>query len=249
MRWLLVGAIGLLAGCATQAQQEALSIVQMIKDAQTRNVACLQPIETNPSYVRVYQKLGVPISSAPLRKPSAAQLADTERVSDEDITVGLEWYSEVQACGAPNIEAFGRIDPEYQIYFADAQAEVADIIEDVVSSKPTFSHINARLFSLQQRLAVTASEIAANLKARLIAKQQQELVQQQEAADALSALGAIAVAVASRGHVAMVRLSDREAMLARAQLAYAAAHPRYVIVHRIRPTRCDSIGLSLRCGL
>src|SRR6202035_2001481 len=99
-----------------------------------------------------------------------------------EIAVGLEWYAEGQACEAPGVQAFGRIDPEFEIFFADVHAEIADLINDIVSKKLTYAQVNARLLSLKQRERVVIAEIASNLKARLLTQHQEELAQQQETA-------------------------------------------------------------------
>lgn len=243
--------VAVTAACATQVQQEMQQIGQQMKDLMAQNAACLAPIETNPRYARVYEKLGVATSRDPGRMPTATQLADSEIIPDDDIAVGLEWYAEGQACEAPGIQAFGRIDPEFQIFFADVHADSADLINDIVSKKlTTYGQVNARLLSLKQRERVVVAEIATNLKARLEAEHQEELAQQQETAEELvSAFGQIAVALATRGHASVNRLTSNEAALARAQANYARMHPRYVVVHRVRAIHCDSIGRSLRCDL
>jgi TonB family protein len=240
-----------LTACATQAQQEMGQIAQQMKDLTAQNQACLAPIEANPRYARVYEKLGVATSRDPGRMPSAAQLGDPEVIPGDDIAVGLEWYAEGQACEAPGVQAFGRIDPEFEIFFADVHAEIADLINDIVSKRlTTYGQVNGRLLNLKQRERAVVTEIATNLKARLQAEHQEELAQQQETAEELvSAFGQIAVALATRGHASVNRLASREAALERAQESYARLHPRYVVVHRVRAIHCDSIGRSLQCNL
>src|SRR5437763_12945441 len=87
-----------LAGCFTVAQREAMRIGSIAKDGWEQEKPCLKVIEGSPRYARVYQKLGISTADDPLRDPSAAQLADREVSSDEDITVGLEWYAEFHNC-------------------------------------------------------------------------------------------------------------------------------------------------------
>jgi hypothetical protein len=247
---ILVVACSALTGCVTQAQQEAERIGKITRDAYAQYTACRTPLDTNPRYARVYEKLGVATASQPNRAPSAVQLADSQIISDDDIALGLEWYAEGQACATPAIEALGRIDPEFQIFFADTQAEIADIINDLVSTRQTYGQVNARLLSLKARQRVAAGEMGNNLKARLQAQHQEEVAQQQEVAEQLvSAIGNIALALATRGRASIARLASRQSVLGRAQIHYASMHPRYVVVHRVRTTHCESIGRSLRCGL
>ena len=69
-----------LTACVTNAQREMEQIGQQIKDLMTQNMACLAPIEANPRYARIYEKLGVATTHDPGRMPSAAQLADSWNV-------------------------------------------------------------------------------------------------------------------------------------------------------------------------
>ncbi len=176
MRPLLLTAVvcTMLAGCVTQAQQEVERIGSMTKAAYAQYAACRAP-----RYARIYEKLGVSTVGQPGRVPSAAQLADTLIVSEDDIALGLEWYAEDQACATPTIEALGRLDPEFQIYFADAFAEIAVIINDIVSNRLTYGQVNARLLLLKQHQRAAAIQLANNIKARLQAQHQEELAAQQ----------------------------------------------------------------------
>jgi hypothetical protein len=77
-----------LAGCGTQAQIEAIKITSTAGDVYRKVLACSAEIEAVPQYARIYEKLGVATASDPQRVPSQAQLADQERISDDD----LHWH-------------------------------------------------------------------------------------------------------------------------------------------------------------
>jgi TonB family protein len=240
-----------LTGCATTAQQEAERLGQTSKAAIAQLKSCMAPIAADSRYARVYEKLGVATLADFQRMPTAAQLADAEPISDADIRLGLDWYAQTQACGAPAIEALGRVEPDFQVYFADADAEATDIIGDITSGQiRTYGQLNTRIASLKQREKITATEIANNIKARLQAQHQAEVVEREAETEAVvSTIGAIAVAVASRGHASIAHLATRQSELARLQRTYAARHPDYVIVHRIRTMQCNGAGQLLRCSL
>jgi hypothetical protein len=165
--------------------------------------------------------------------PSASQLADTQAISDDDVALAFDWYAETQACTAPAIESLGRIDPEFQIYFADTQTEIASIIYDVVSKRVNYSQVNLRIFRLHEQQKIAVSEIVNDLKERLAAEHQRELVEREEAAEEfVSAVGTVAVALATRGRASIGRLATRQSTLAREQMKFAARHPAYTMAHR-----------------
>ena len=247
---ILVMACAALAACATDAQRHAKEIGQTVAAAMAQTRQCQSALEANPRYARLYEKLAIDTAREPLRAPTPAQLSDTEIISDDDKSLGFEWYAEGQNCVLSGIEALGRVDPEFQIYFADRIAERADLLNDIAGNPLTYGQVNAKIASLKQRDRAAAVEMANNLKARLVAEHQEERAEQQAATEVLvSDLGTMALAVATRGRASVARLSAREGALARAHAGFAKAHSRYVIVRPIRAVHCDGIDHSLRCEL
>jgi hypothetical protein len=135
-----------------------------------------------PGTPRVYQKLAVDTVSEPLRAPTAAQLSDVEIVSDDDKSLGFEWYAEGQNCEVSATEALGRIDPEFEIYFADRLSERTDLLNGIAADHQTYGQINARIASLKQHDRAAAAQLVNNLKARLSEQHQQELAEREAAA-------------------------------------------------------------------
>jgi|HubBroStandDraft_6_1064221.scaffolds.fasta_scaffold569230_1 hypothetical protein len=239
-----------LAACATEAQRHAKEIGQTVQAAMAQTRQCQSTLEANPRYMRLYEKLAIDTATEPMRAPTPAQLSDIEIIPDDDKAIGFEWYAEGQNCVFSGIEALGRVDPEFQIYFADRIAERAELLNDIAANPLTYGQVNAEIASLKQRDRTAAAEMANNLKARLAAQHQEELAEQQAATEELvSDLGTIALAVATRGRASITRLSSRDNALARVQANFSKAHPRYVIVHPIRAIHCEGVGHSLRCEL
>ena len=119
----------LLASCATHAQIEAVAIMSTAREVQKKVLACTSKIETKPEYAFIYKKLGVGTAQDPMREPTQAQLADTEKVSDEAVALGLNWYAEAQTCTVEGIEALSGVAPEFGPIFIDYYNEVTDIIK------------------------------------------------------------------------------------------------------------------------
>jgi hypothetical protein len=229
LRFLVVlPAFAILVGCATPAQREASQIVKTARETLDDYKRCLAPIESKPAYARIYEKLGTPKTNEMNRQPSQAQLSDAERISEADIALALSWYAETQQCSIPAIATFLQVDPEYQIYFADSQSEVTDIIREAVTDKPSWGHINQRVFALQLRNKNAATRITQKIQARLVAQHQEALQEREALAESATEL---AVNV-------LLTLATRQARLAQAQQAFAATHPRYQM-NTIRTIKCN----------
>ncbi len=211
---------------------------------------CTSPLENNPRYSRIYEKFGVATLKEPGRTPSPSQLADSQIVTDSDIGLALDWFAELQACSTPTIEELGQLAPEFEIYFADGQAEIAEIANKFVSNRQTFGQVNAQIAALKQNQQAGAKEMGANLKARLLESHRQETAEREEAAQELASdVASIGLALATRSHASIERLAALQSTLARAQMSYAKAHPEYVIAHRVKTVHCQSVGRSFRCAL
>src|ERR1700693_4885938 len=152
-----------LTGCATEAQRHAQEISKAAQAALAQMRSCQSALEANPRYARVYEKLGVSTAREPGRAPTPAQLSDREIVSDDEKSLGFEWYAEGQNCIASAIEALARIDPEFEIYFADRLTELTDVLNDIATHRQTHGEVNAIIESQKQRDRVAAAEFAHNL--------------------------------------------------------------------------------------
>jgi hypothetical protein len=230
----------LLTGCATEAQLEARHILVTAKGTQESFKACLAPIEANPNYSVLYNKIAVAKGSDPPgTTPSTAQLNDPERITDNEIATSLRWYAEFQVCAVPAMEAVGQISPDYQRYFVNNQLEVTDIVNDIVTTKPTFGHINQRLAALRTREKAEAAQLALNLRNSLLARHQEEL---EDRAEVTQQVLDAAVSVA-------LSLSTRQTVLIHSQRAFVAAHPRYASDPNIKTVHCATINKTLSCSL
>jgi hypothetical protein len=227
-----LAAFSVLAGCATQAQIEAGKIVSTAREASDRTKACLSSTETKLQYARVYEKLGVAMAGDLTRMPSQAQMADPERISDDDIALGLRWYAETQECARTAIESFAAIDPELQTMYADSVRETTEIIDEIVTTKPTYGHVNQRLFSLKLHQKEAATQWAQNLRARLVEKHQQELEDRQQKVTA-----------------ALNSLANSQVRLSRSQIRFAATHPNYALGNIIKALNCNTIARAIVCVL
>lgn len=231
----LLLALFALVGCA--AQMEAVRIAEVSGKARSIYKDCMLPVETDPKYAPLYEKLGFATTSDLNRSPSQAQLADNKRISDDDIALGLNWFAELQDCDLALFESLFTVAPEYQIYFANNQIEEADIINEIVTTKPTFGHINQRVLAFQLRRKEAGKRIAPKMRARLAAEQQQET----------EAIAAVATELALN---VIVALATKQTNLAKSQRAFVANNVRYANqMKKIRVIKCNPVGRAYSCVL
>jgi hypothetical protein len=137
------------------------------------------------------------------------------------------------------MEALGQISPEYQQYFVNNQVEVTDILNDVVTTRPSFGHINQRLAVLRTREKAQSAQLAQNLRTSLVARHQQEIQDRVEVTQGvLDAAMSVALSLASK-----------QTVLIRSQRAFVAAHPRYASNPNIKKVHCTTTNKTFSCSL
>ena len=114
-------------------------IVNAAREVLNKNLACLSKIDAKPQYAFfLYRKLGVATAQDPTREPTQAQLADPEKVSDDTVALGLNWYAEAQTCDVEGIESLSEAAPEFGPRFIASQEEKTDIVNEIVATRPTY---------------------------------------------------------------------------------------------------------------
>ncbi|MGA8697506.1 MAG: hypothetical protein WB689_27465 [Xanthobacteraceae bacterium] len=230
-RVLLAGmATALLASCATRAQIEAYGIANTARDVQKKVLGCFAKIEAKPEYALLYKKVAFSTIQDPDRMPSQAQLADAEKVSDDAVALGLNFYAEAQDCNIEGIESLSGVAPEFWPLFIDFQRNRIDLINEIVATKPSYGHINERLRDFKLREREAAIQAAQAIKIRLVAQHELELEDRQVVAEQVAQL---ALDVATT-------LATRQVNLIRTQRAFAAAYPRYQL-QKIRVVKCNPV--------
>ncbi len=233
--------------CTTEAQHYAAAVGQRAQATLGQYKTCERVLDAKPEFTRVYQKLAVSTADDPFREPTAAQLSDSEVISDEDKTLYLAWFSEGQACATPAIEGLGRLAPEIEVYFANVQADQADILNEFIINRHTFGEANSAISALKARMKARAKEMGSDMKARFEAWDREE--KEQTVENVAFVVGFVAVAVATRGQVSIAHLATRQSALARSQAYFLRVHPAAALTHRVRVIRCNGIGRTLRCAL
>jgi hypothetical protein len=136
-------------------------------------------------------------------------------------------------CDVEGIEMLSRAAPELGPVFIGSQGEIADIINEIVATKPTYGHVNQRILDLKRHQTEAANQAAQKIKTRLSAEHAQELAERQAVTEQLAQL---ALDVATT-------LATRQVNLIRTQRTFAAAHPHYEL-QQIRVVRCNTVAGS-----
>lgn len=88
-----------------------MRILKLTRDMSISAEACRSSIQANKKFAHLYEKLSIAYGE----DPSEIKLKDENAITDSDVSLGLDWYSEWQYCMASQVEAMGRIDPEMAI--------------------------------------------------------------------------------------------------------------------------------------
>jgi hypothetical protein len=260
-KWVIIAGIAL-AGCSQsqlpvetraqlQVRSEFYSRMNTAQEAFNRDLVCRASVESKPQYIRFYAKLSLPTSSDPNRAPSSAQLADTERISDADISLGLRWYAETQQCSVQAIQSFYAIDPEeLPAIFANSQREITEIILEVVDTKPTWGHINQRLADHHNRVQEAMRQWGQGIRQRLAAQSGTQKGDGSKAEPSPTKVAQVTARPGAAGSYGPTQgLAVSQTKLARSQAAFAKSHPRYSIGIPVKVMQCHGTTGAFACVL
>ena len=242
---LLIVVPAFLFGCASQSVKEAQRIQTIARDASAQHIICEGAIAAKPQYAHLLSKFPIGYDDkGKERTPTAAQLADPETVSDDDIAAALDWYGETQICDRKGLDMLGKIDPELLIIGARAEQEDASLLRDMVQNHLTYGAVNTRGMEIRSHTRAAINQWAQGLRARLDAMRRQEEFEHQQF---MAQVGAVSQALANVALATVTVLAQQQALAAQAQLNYARTHPTYVPAFRITTTNCQWIGRIWSC--
>jgi len=234
-----------LAACSVTggAQKERVRIRDDLMAAVKQALPCVQRLAATPKYAVLRERISVDTATP----PTDAQLADTETPTLEMLQLGMEWYSDNQACSRGFIEGLARIDPDLGVATTGWLIETADIYQDALTNRPTYGHINERIKHLKEREQSDIRQWGANLNARLKRQQEREEAQAQENSRRFkAAIGAVSEFAANALIAAVQVLATRQAALDQVQRQYVLVVPAYQPV-QITRTTCSYVAASFTC--
>lgn len=239
LKLLLLFFIFINSGCTTiKTQSERIRIALLAKDVIENAEACRSPIQNNPKFSRVYDKLAVAFG----QYPSEAQLQDQEVISNSDIQLGIDWYGEYQYCMAKQIQDAGNVDPAYAIVLSHALKKQISLVNEIVSTHPTYGHINKEILKIRKDLQIEGKQWADDLERRLVQKE----VDDTNGAF-MSEVGRVSKNSAQSFFEMVGEIAKVEIELAQAVVIYSASQPTYIITNPIRTTDCSILGNTISC--
>jgi|GEM_PF-2966600 len=212
----------------------------LTRDMSISAEACRSPIQANKKFTHMYEKLSIAYGEMPTEN----KLKDEEVITDYDVALGLDWYSEWQYCMASQVEAMGKIDPEMAIIGTGVIKKQVALINEIVTTRPTFGHINRKILDMRNALKTDMSHWSEKLDRRLNAMQSQELAESGEAF--FSEVGRVSKTLAMVLLETVGELAQMELLLAQSAAQYAATHPSYVL-NPIVTTKCSWFMDQLTC--
>jgi hypothetical protein len=166
-----------------------------------------------------------------------AKLQDEQHFSDDMLALGLDWYAENQQCDLITFEGFGRVSPELATLGVGWAQEIASIVNDAITNRPTYAALNRHLAALKEHERQDIRTWYAKTNARLAQQNAAEIQAQQEAFSS-AAMQAL--------QFALDVLVARQSALAAAQTNYVIVNPVYVPVRVIATTTCRYVDHNRR---
>ncbi|MDX8127509.1 hypothetical protein QLH52_09460 [Methylomonas sp. OY6] len=228
-----------IAGCSTiKTQSERIRIGIKAKDVIEKAEACRAPIQKNPKFSRIYDKLAVAFG----QMPSDTQLHDKEAMSESDIQLGIDWYGEYQYCMAKQIQDAGNVDPGYAIVLSHALKNQISLVNEVVSTRPTYGHVNNKILQMRNDLKIELKQWADDLERRLAQKEEND-----SDSAFISEVGRVSKKLAQSFFETVGEIAKAELELAQAIIVYSASQPTYIVTNPIRTTNCSVLGNFVTC--
>ena len=227
----------LLGACATvtDAQRQKQALFERLMQVSRASLTCFDRLAVTSKYAQLYSKLA--LSRAPA---TPGQLTDEQKISDEHLILGLDWYAQNQVCDDLTLKGFSEIHPDLGAAAASWIQVRTQMLNDVLTNRPTYGKLNADIEAHKAREGRDVQSWINKVNAHFAQRHSAEMAQQERQLQenktkawdvAETAMAAVFTAVAV--------LAKQQATLAQAQRNYAATMPTYVY-QPIRQTSCVS---------
>ena len=104
---LIIAAVVLLVGCATNARQKSNNIVQTITEAQSSLISCKREIRDNPVYSEINPKL----FSGETSSPSFEQITNKDMATEDERRLLISLHDQMIPCKKSALEKIGIVAP------------------------------------------------------------------------------------------------------------------------------------------
>lgn len=227
----------LLGACATvtnsQRQQQAL--YERLKQASRASLTCFDRLAATPKYAQLYSKLA--LSRAPA---TPGQLKDEQKISDDHLMLGLDWYAQNQVCDDLTLKGFAEIHPDLGAAAASWIQVRTQMLNDALTTRPTYGKLNADIEAHKAREGRDVQSWVNKVNAHFAQRHSAEMAQQErELQESKAKAWDVAETVMTVVFTAVAVLAKQQAVLAQAQRNKAATMPTY-IYQPIRQTSCVS---------
>lgn len=202
--------------------------------------ACYDRLASAPRYAKLYEKLALGRVQA-----SPVKLVDTDKVSEELIPLGLNWYAENQFCDQILLNGFVRISPGMGVMAAGWLQEATRIMHEAITEKPAYGSLNKEIAALRNRERQEIRQFYLTQNAKLNRQHADELEAQKRQIN--SAANTVATVALDSFLAAVVVLAARQSAMAAAQQSYLAASPVYAPPRQITATQCSRTSGVVTC--
>ena len=178
---IAAGVIGLLCGCATQAQRQFETISANLKTADAERSSCVAAVYNSPDAapLRVHRPLN-------LHDLTLEQLADSSKATDEEVSAILTTHPRFQECRRAYLAALSGSVPSLVPIYVEAYNKVDDNLLALIQQRIVWGD-----WLKQERDRAGATQAAVQAEGQRIGQglnqeHQAELARRQRAADAMA---------------------------------------------------------------
>ena len=170
-----------LGSCSTGAQRQAQLIGGGIQAAKAESAACLQPINSDPTFEALTKHM--PLED--INRATLLQMTDSTKATNHEVNLLSERHSRIQSCRKIFLEGLAKVAPSLVAVWVEEYAKADQNLVDLARQNVTWGEYIARtkniLAELQTKYVAALQKIQTNLEA----SHQQELAQRQAAANAM----------------------------------------------------------------
>jgi len=177
---LILTALTVLTGCATQAQRQAQQMQEQLKIADQAAMSCMKPVYFSAPGNRLNERFI--FTAADPR--TVEKLTIKGYATEQEIKDMLEYAALRTPCNTLAIREYGKAHSEYGIFTTKASSEMDEDVVKAIKKEITVAEFNQRTLDRINRYLNGYSQIQGRIYSQLNESHQQEIAQRQRAAEA-----------------------------------------------------------------
>lgn len=229
-RLVALGALLLLAGCATEAQQMAGRHQAVARQTMSISEQCISNLRDDPRYTAITAALMPPAGAS---APTLEQQANNRKPTAEQRALIVTWHGDLSACRRIMLEGMSATNTTIAGHQVTFYREADETYLALVRGDITYGEANRRLIHANDVRRQRIADAERAMGQALHQAHQAELAQRRVAADRLAAAGQ---RLAASSYAAQQEQFNQ-------QMLHALNRPP-----RVRSTHCTRVGDTVHCS-